>query len=59
MIIIFSENPPFKVGDIVNLGRDTSGVVIKVYKWRWWKPLIMLVGFKPVVYGIKIREYGI
>lgn len=53
-LIYFSENW-YKKGDILVTGQGIELKVIKVYKLTWWKKILIKLGFRFRIKGIKVK----
>ena len=57
--IIEIDNQHFRVGDVIKSASGGQNIVVKVYKKRWWKKLLALIGIKFRTTGIKVVYYGV
>lgn len=51
-VLITANNDYFRKGDLISSDKCSIGKVLKVYKPRWWKKVLL------VVFGIKVRTRG-
>lgn len=45
----------FKKGECITTGLGVNMVVVKVYKYNWWRKLLIKLGFKVKVGILKVK----